>query len=630
MMRKPQVLALFVALAALALGMSAALNLALASAGLAWLGWSVDAAVLGLVILTSVGCFGPNVPIFGPVIRGHRIDARVMALTFDDGPSPDTTPRILDALRDASARATFFVLGKHAEHHPEVIERMVREGHEIANHGWTHGLLVFASPSGIRRELDNTARLLASYGAPHPTLFRAPHGFRGPLLGRVVEKLGYRVVGWSKGVFDTALPGSEVIAERSRQGMYPGAILLLHDADGNGSGDRSQTADALPKILRDMREQGLTPVTVSELAAFEATRSRPWRRNMFIVAVAGAVVGLLIYRAGPGSIGTSLKIFARLNMAFVAAAVVANLVSIALKATVWQACLDSVPSRPLVRYRHVVAALFVGFLMNSVLVARMGELGRAIVLRRRIAIDTGVRVPLGTIAGTVVSENLVLGATLTLLLVTMALTVSNLPAGVRNGVTVMVVSVAVLLLLVVAGQGLSYWRRRRSTGGPAPQAGFHWRWITHRAGRFVHELGEGQRLFSHPPRAALATSAGLVSWMANLVAIWFTVLAFGIHAHAFAAAVVVFAVSNLVGVVQVTPGNVGVFQVAIALALEQSYGVDRTLAVNFGIGLQAIEIGLGAGLGLFFLSLEGLSLGKVRKDIADEVGRSEGDPVGSS
>ena len=77
----------------------------------------------------------------------------------------------------------------------------------------------------------------------------------------------------------------------------------------------------------------------------------------------------------------------------------------------------------------------------------------------------------------------------------------------------------------------------------------------------------------------------------------------------------VFAVSNLVGIVQITPGNVGVFQVAIALALAQSYGIDHALGISFGIGLQAIEVGLGAGLGLVFLSLEGLSLAEVRHDM---------------
>ena len=106
---------------------------------------------------------------------------------------------------------------------------------------------------------------------------------------RVARRLGYRVVGWTKGVFDTAMPGAETIAARSRKALRPGAILLLHDADGNGDGDRSQTADALPEILRDIAAAGLRPITVSELARWRPSGRRrgsaspsscsAWRRS---------------------------------------------------------------------------------------------------------------------------------------------------------------------------------------------------------------------------------------------------------------------------------------------------------------------------------------------------------------
>ena len=425
------------------------------------------------------------------------------------------------------------------------------------------------------------------------------------------------MVGWTTGVYDTSLPGVQVIEERSRRAMHPGAILLLHDADGNGDADRSQTADALPAILRDVRQNDLTPVTVSQLAALEAHRVRSWRRSMLIAIVDAAMIGLLVYWDGLASIRSSIKVFAGVKLGLVGAAILANLVSIALKATVWKASIDSVPSRPPVRYPQVIAAVFIGFLMNSVLVARAGEVGRAIVLRRHIARDSGVRLPLGTVAGTVVAENLVLGVTLVLLLLTMALTVSGLPSGMIRGLTTMAIAVAALLIGVVALELFSRWRRRRHAHVVESTLGSGWRWVIHQVERVVHDLSAGHQLFSDPSRAGLAICAGTVSWIANLTAICFTLLAFGIESHAFAAAVVVFAVSNLVGVIQVTPGNVGVFQVAIAVALVQSYGIDRTLGVSFGVGLQAIEVGLGAGLGLVFLYLEGLSLADVRDGIAN-------------
>lgn len=629
-MRKPAVFIVFAALAVVAIGAGVSMHFALASAGLAWLGWSADILVCGLVILAGLGCFHPNAPIFGRVIDGRRIEAGVMALTFDDGPSPDTTPRILDTLREMGASATFFVLGKHVQRHPELIERMTREGHEVASHGWTHGLLVFASPTRIRRELTDTARLLALHAVPSPMLFRAPHGFRGPLLASVAGRLGYRMVGWSAGVYDTALPGANVIAERSRRAMHRGAILLLHDGDGNGDEDRSQTADALPAILRDMHDKGLRPVTVSELAALQPDAVRRWGLGVWIAGIGVAIIGLLIYRADLSSIRSNLAVFAGLNLGLVGAAILANLVSIALKATVWKASLDSIPSHPPVRFAQVCSAVFIGFLMNSVLVARAGELGRAIVLRRRIWRDSGERIPIGTIAGTVVSEHLVLGVSLVVLLAAMGLTVSSLPQWVINGVIGMLAFIVLLLLGMVVIEVFGRWRRDRvqtqPVSHPSPRRP---RWIARHLGGIIDQLHQGQRILSDPPRAALAIGAGFASWMANLLAIWLTALAFGLH-DAFAAAVIVLAVSNLVGVVQLVPSNVGVFQVAIALALSESYGIDRTVGLSFGIGLQVIEVGLGAGLGLVFLALEGLSLRDVRKDMkgaAARFGADSADPT---
>jgi peptidoglycan/xylan/chitin deacetylase (PgdA/CDA1 family) len=154
-----------------------------------------------------VGSFTPNAGVFGRVVDGVGITEPVVALTFDDGPSPDVTPRILDALARERVRATFFVLGRHAERYPALVERMVRDGHEVASHGWTHGILTFASPRRIVWELTRTHRLLERLGARRVRLFRAPHGFRNPFVVRTAHRLGYRVVGWSAGVFDTAQPG---------------------------------------------------------------------------------------------------------------------------------------------------------------------------------------------------------------------------------------------------------------------------------------------------------------------------------------------------------------------------------------------------------------------------------------
>jgi uncharacterized protein (TIRG00374 family) len=608
-MKKRRVLALFFVLAAVAVGATAGLHAFLASSGLGWLGWVVDAFVGIGVVLTSVGCFSRNSPIFGAVLSGRRVEDPVLALTFDDGPSPDTTPRILDALRAAGAHATFFVLGKHATQHPELLARIVSEGHEVASHGWAHELLIFARPSTFRRELERTAALLVSHGVPQPRYFRAPHGFRGPLSSRVASRAGYQIVGWSAGVFDTALPGPEVIVERSVRALHPGAILLLHDADGNGNVTRSQTADALPAILEAVHARGLRTVTVSELATIAPPRGLPWSRILMSSSVL-LVLGFIVARIQTIDWAASVRVFAGLSPGLVTAAVLANLVSIALKATVWQAALETLPTRPRIRYRHVVAATLVGFLMNSILPARLGEPARAIVLRRRIARDSGEQVPFATIAGTIIAESFVLGVTLVALLVVMTFTIANVPSEFQAGVVALLGGVAVLLVGVVSLHILGRVRDRRPAGGVVRDHGV-WRLLA-RLDHLVRQLSHGQQLFAHPPQIALSMSAGLGCWFANLIAIWFTALAFGLRPHAFAAAVVVLAVSNVVGAVQVTPGNVGVFQIALVLALAHSFGVDSTLGLSFALGLQVIESGLGAALGLLFLAAEGLSFNSLR------------------
>jgi peptidoglycan/xylan/chitin deacetylase (PgdA/CDA1 family) len=225
------------------------------------------AGVLMLGGLAAVAAFHRNAPLFGPLLRhGPRTRARA-ALTFDDGPGP-STPRVLDALADAGIRATFFVLGRQVERHPALVRRIAAEGHELASHGYDHGILVFRGRRHVVGQLRRTEAAVAeALGGPALSpLFRAPHGFRGPATWAAAHGLGYRMVGWTRGVFDSAEPGAEVIAERAARGLAPGAILLLHDADGwRPDATRDQTAAALPDICRSAERNGLTLVTLGRL-----------------------------------------------------------------------------------------------------------------------------------------------------------------------------------------------------------------------------------------------------------------------------------------------------------------------------------------------------------------------------
>jgi len=209
------------------------------------------------------GAFHRNSAIFGPVLGRLPTRERVAALTFDDGPNPLATPRILDVLAEYGAHATFFFLGARAEKWPAIVQRAADEGHQIGNHGYFHRKLHFRSPSYIRQDISlGTAAITSCAGQP-PAFFRAPHGFRNPWVSSIAASLQQRTVGWSLGVWDSDKPGSEVITARTLEGVKPGSIILLHDGDGyDDRGDRHQTAEALSGIIEGLGARGYTLSTL--------------------------------------------------------------------------------------------------------------------------------------------------------------------------------------------------------------------------------------------------------------------------------------------------------------------------------------------------------------------------------
>jgi peptidoglycan/xylan/chitin deacetylase (PgdA/CDA1 family) len=198
--------------------------------------------------------------------RGVRGGARV-AFTFDDGPNPPHTAAILDVLRKHGAPATFFMVGQSAARYPEVVRRVVAEGHEVGNHTMTHQIVAWRSPRAIERELGATQSALAAAGA-RPRWFRAPHGFKSPFLAVALRRHGLRLVAWTRGCWDTDRPGVDAIVARTAPKLCDGQILLLHD--GEDGCDRSQTAQALDRILDECARRGLRPVTLSEILASPA------------------------------------------------------------------------------------------------------------------------------------------------------------------------------------------------------------------------------------------------------------------------------------------------------------------------------------------------------------------------
>ena len=224
----------------------------------------VPAAAMGAAAMGAAAAgtwayatYVPNSSLFGEVIgRGSPRD-RVLYLTFDDGPNPSATERILEALESQRTPAAFFMVGEHVLRFPDLACRVAEAGHEVGNHTQHHVKLHLRGSAVVRRELADAHAVLEGATGRPPRTFRAPHGLRNPFVHRWASRLGYAVIGWTFGVWDSARPGAEEIRRRVRRRLRPGAVILLHDGDGNDpAGDRSQTAMALPGIVRDALEAG--------------------------------------------------------------------------------------------------------------------------------------------------------------------------------------------------------------------------------------------------------------------------------------------------------------------------------------------------------------------------------------
>ena len=190
-----------------------------------------------------------------------QIEEKAIALTFDDGPHPVYTPQILEMLRTFDAKATFFVLGEHAEKYPSLIARENDEGHEIANHTFTHSYNY--TPQKFEHELIKTNDIIHDLTGTYPVLFRPVGGYYNENMVDIAVESGYKVVLWSwhQDTEDWKRPGVSKIVNNVLTGIKPGDIILFHDAGGN----RAQTVKALEEILPELQKQGYQFVTVSEL-----------------------------------------------------------------------------------------------------------------------------------------------------------------------------------------------------------------------------------------------------------------------------------------------------------------------------------------------------------------------------
>lgn len=183
---------------------------------------------------------------------------RCVSLTFDDGPTSLRTREVLDILRESNVQATFFVIGKHAERHPELLRRAVADGHFIGNHTYSHpALFCFLTPGRLRREIKEGQETIERICGYTPRYFRSPVGLRHPLLNLYLKQANLEYISWRIRSFDTLAKRPGAVLKRIFRHVAPGDIVLLHDNAAAGV-----TLEVLPELIRELRQRGFEFVPV--------------------------------------------------------------------------------------------------------------------------------------------------------------------------------------------------------------------------------------------------------------------------------------------------------------------------------------------------------------------------------
>jgi peptidoglycan/xylan/chitin deacetylase (PgdA/CDA1 family) len=228
------------------------------------------AAALALdhLFLVAAGTW-PRSRLLGPNLT--RLPAAAdgaVAVTFDDGPDPEVTPRVLEMLDDAGARGSFFCIGRRAERHPEIVAEAARRGQRIENHTFRHRHdFSFRGPRALAREVDRAQAVLERASGRRPAFFRAPAGIRNPFLDPVLHRRRLTLASWTRRGLDAVDPDPRRVLRRLLRGLAGGDVLLLHD--GHAARDRQGrpvVLEVLPPLLDALAERGLRAVPLPDPA----------------------------------------------------------------------------------------------------------------------------------------------------------------------------------------------------------------------------------------------------------------------------------------------------------------------------------------------------------------------------
>jgi peptidoglycan/xylan/chitin deacetylase (PgdA/CDA1 family) len=230
--------------------------------------WALGALVVNHAIITTAGLL-PRSTLLGPNLTrlpDSAIARREVAITIDDGPDQDVTPRVLDLLDSANAKATFFCIGWRARENPALCKEITSRGHRLENHGDSHSkAFAFFGPGRMKADIAAAQATFADITGQTPHYFRATAGLRNPFLDPVLHGLGLKLASWTRRPYDTRCGNPGTVLQRLTRKLAPGDILLLHDGNAARTPDGQPVILAvLPRLLAALRDHQLNPVTLPD------------------------------------------------------------------------------------------------------------------------------------------------------------------------------------------------------------------------------------------------------------------------------------------------------------------------------------------------------------------------------
>lgn len=230
------------------------------------LGLFLAGAATTAAVTAGYQSIAPTGQWYGRTFTGLARGMKQLALTYDDGPNDPHTLRLLEVLARHNVRATFFLIGRFVRQRPDIVREVVKAGHVVGNHTFTHPLLTYKSEAEIRKELTDCRAALQDVIGEHSNLFRPPFGGRRPAVLRIVRELRLEPVMWNVTGYDWNAPPAAAIENKVTKQMRGGDVILLHDGGHREMGaDRSQTVIATNRLITDYLAEGYEFVTILQM-----------------------------------------------------------------------------------------------------------------------------------------------------------------------------------------------------------------------------------------------------------------------------------------------------------------------------------------------------------------------------